>query len=39
MTPATTREYKEKGSHDGIREEQHNTRTWKKDKGILRSKM
>jgi hypothetical protein len=36
MTPATTREYKEKGSHNEIREEQHNTRTWKKDKGILR---
>jgi hypothetical protein len=27
MTPATKREYKEKGSHDEIREEQHNTRT------------
>jgi hypothetical protein len=37
MTRATTREYKEKGSHDEIREEQHNTRTWKKDKEILRN--
>ena len=39
MTPATTRKYKEKGSHLGhgeIREEQqHSTRTWKKDKGVL----
>jgi hypothetical protein len=25
MTAATTREYKEKGSHDEIREEQHDT--------------
>jgi hypothetical protein len=39
MTPATTsstRKYKEKGGHLGhgeIREEQHSTRTWKKDKG------
>jgi hypothetical protein len=37
MTPATTKDYKEKGSHDEIREEQHNTRTWKKDKEILRN--
>jgi hypothetical protein len=36
MTPAIAREYKEKGSHDEIREEQRNTRTWKKDKEILR---
>jgi hypothetical protein len=36
MTSATTREYKEKGNHDEIREEQHNTRTWKKDREILR---
>jgi hypothetical protein len=37
MLPATTREYKEKGSHDELRMEQHNTRTWNKDKRILRS--
>jgi hypothetical protein len=37
MTPATTREYKEKGSHDELRIEQHDTRTWNKDKRILRS--
>ena len=36
MTPATTREYKEKGSHDEIRKEHHDTRAWEKDKGILR---
>ena len=33
---ATTREYKEKGSHDEIRKEHHDTRAWKKDKRILR---
>jgi hypothetical protein len=37
MSPATTREYKEKGSHDELRIEQQNTRTWNKDKRILRS--
>jgi hypothetical protein len=37
MTPATTREYKEKGSHDELRIEQYNTRDWNKDKKILRS--
>jgi hypothetical protein len=36
MTPATTREYKEKGSHDELRIEHHNTREWNKDKRILR---
>jgi hypothetical protein len=34
MTPATTREYKEKGSHDELRIEHHNTREWNKDKKL-----
>jgi hypothetical protein len=37
MTPATTREHNEKGSHNELRIEQHNTRDWNKDKRILRS--
>jgi hypothetical protein len=32
MTPATTREYKEKGNYDEIRTEHHDTRAWEKDR-------